>query len=227
MAATETPPLARGIRGFFRFQLEDDGNTPACAGNTHGAKDRRQSPRKHPRLRGEYYAGLRSVGAGLETPPLARGIRREARRRQAVRGNTPACAGNTCFRSGDLRRNRKHPRLRGEYTSSMLSQTLLLETPPLARGIRREPIGALQGSGNTPACAGNTRSEGRSTAHPRKHPRLRGEYYRYFPGTVTGKETPPLARGIRDRASARSDSAGNTPACAGNTAFWMMNINAL
>ena len=50
-----------------------------------------------------------------------------------------------------------------------------------------------------------------------KHPRLRGEYYRYFPGTVTGKETPPLARGILNPEELGPRHVRNTPACAGNT----------
>ena len=72
--------------------------------------------RKHPRLRGEDSTPMTSSLSVMETPPLTRGRRREARGLGRRLGNTPAYAGKTGGEPPAAPRRRKHPRLRGEDT---------------------------------------------------------------------------------------------------------------
>ena len=215
--AVETPPLARGILILQATNLPGHGNTPACAGNTAGSACRAGDHRKHPRLRGEYIVNEPGDVGGLETPPLARGIRKRVPGLEVDHGNTPACAGNTTIPQWAGPLTRKHPRLRGEYGIASGVHTMAKETPPLARGIPSPSVRSAHTSGNTPACAGNTAAVEKSPRLSRKHPRLRGEYPIRFSSSRSCWETPPLARGIPARVRRKLPRRGNTPACAGNT----------
>ena len=114
----ETPPLARGrLAGTLRPDRHQR-NTPAYAGKT------------------EREDGI--VSEALETPPLARGRPAYLPLKQTCFGNTPACAGKTWRRSCATRSTRKHPRLRGEDSTSAVPPVASTETPPLARG--RPPV---------------------------------------------------------------------------------------
>ena len=234
---SETPPLARGIPNGPRRNGGGHRNTPACAGNTLALSCGFSRSEKYPRLRGEY-APVRSFMRGsVETPPLARGILTSRASNQVIRGNTPACAGNTARSSELSERSRKHPRLRGEYAHDISASGVVTETPPLARGIptrrserglftetpppaRGIPSGGRRGvllGGNTPACAGNTGHRPLGARQSRKHPRLRGEYCAIGRLARRRQETPPLARGILNFNISTSVVFRNTPACAGNT----------
>ena len=91
----ETPPLARG-RPFRRHRSRRwHRNTPACAGKTASTSTKTNSPRKHPRLRGEDLKIMFTVLPVMETPPLARGRHHSAIADDELAGNTPACAGKT------------------------------------------------------------------------------------------------------------------------------------
>ena len=110
-------------------------------------------------MRGEYvFRHTRRVPA-IGSPPLARGIRRTLSETAAKTGITPACAGNTAGGAPDLRCNRDHPRLRGEYLFQRYNGLHSAGSPPLARGIliSASDCGLLDGI--TPACAGNTLKE--------------------------------------------------------------------
>ena len=132
-------------------------------------------------MRGEYvFRHTRRVPA-IGSPPLARGIRRTLSETAAKTGITPACAGNTAGGAPDLRCNRDHPRLRGEYLFQRYNGLHSAGSPPLARGIliSASDCGLLDGI--TPACAGNTSTSSSSTATHGDHPRLRGEYTKRIP----------------------------------------------
>ena len=90
-----SPPLARGIRGYYVILFSDERITPACAGNTLKSDDFGALLKDHPRLRGEYKAKIPGVGPKKGSPPLARGILTTAISSILLFGITPACAGNT------------------------------------------------------------------------------------------------------------------------------------
>ncbi len=91
--------------------------------------------RDHPRLRGEYDAMKNYPGQHCGSPPLARGIRRPHKTRKGANRITPACAGNTAPLQVLQLESRDHPRLRGEYIMSNMLISVILGSPPLARGI--------------------------------------------------------------------------------------------
>src|SRR5690606_13439982 len=76
---------------------------------------------------------------------------------------------------------------------------------------------AFRSPGNTPACAGKTRSQGDPDGFRREHPRVRGEDFARAPGNVCPSGTPPRARGRLAGDEHRVVVFGNTPACAGKT----------
>ena len=191
-----SPPLARGIPPSLVSWCPLSGITPACAGNTKALLPGACIIWDHPRLRGEY---LSNVGSGVVqagSPPLARGIPLNAV--CGVLGNriTPACAGNTVFKSIAAARSWDHPRLRGEYLKINAMRLKQQGSPPLARGIPQADQQELSAVGITPACAGNTSSEYGGTDVRRDHPRLRGEYNKWQTQLYPLIGSPPLARGI-------------------------------
>ena len=98
-----------------------------------------------------------------------------------VGGITPACAGNTKITRCFVDAHWDHPRLRGEYRSTGKIATVLLGSPPLARGIQEQLAGFKDVDGITPACAGNTLPFYVPIDEAEDHPRLRGEYLPLFP----------------------------------------------
>ena len=86
-------------------------------------------------MRGEYDSRFLCGIIALGSPPHARGIRIGRSARVDRGGITPACAGNTrpVFYSFDF--SRDHPRMRGEYSYSVLPFSASLGSPPHARGI--------------------------------------------------------------------------------------------
>ena len=148
-------------------------------------------------MRGEYSGLFALCGCPQGSPPLARGIHSYNQTYYRLLGITPACAGNTSrnFLYGHM--SMDHPRLRGEYLSSILSLSLFVGSPPLARGIPHHSAAIHQRIGITPACAGNT---SRKCCISR---------------CVEG--SPPLARGIQRQPMHDCVLRGITPACAGNT----------
>ena len=94
-----SPPLARGIQKTHGRQKKERRITPACAGNTIAVSFSPPTPRDHPRLRGEYFDSPFCSPQCLGSPPLARGILKFYCHCFALRGITPACAGNTLKKS--------------------------------------------------------------------------------------------------------------------------------
>ena len=175
LAGIGSPPLARGTVRNLLLTLCLMGITPACAGNRFAEAQRRPAHGDHPRLRGEQGVLHRAPLLGLGSPPLARGtVMYRLPKSPAVR-ITPACAGNRLSQSNVHASPQDHPRLRGEQIAVLEEALNMLGSPPLARGTDTISDPDDNGSGITPACAGN-----RGKAHPqgvkaRDHPRLRGE----------------------------------------------------
>ena len=74
-----------------------------------------QSPRAHPRVRGEHYDKRMGFNTDTGSSPRARGAHGIRRRYDVDRGLIPACAGSTRpppYGRGDAG---AHPRVRGEH----------------------------------------------------------------------------------------------------------------
>ena len=118
--------------------------------------------------------------------------------------------------------------MRGEDSAAPRSARPYRGTPPRARGRQNRCRRGPGGSGNTPACAGKTAMLAAHDAAVREHPRVRGEDRTIESALCTWKGTPPRARGRHSFYSGGTNTAGNTPACAGKTelvthheaAFW-------
>ena len=151
-----SPPLARGIPGVQKEKGGAERITPACAGNTKTELHKHWVRQDHPRLRGEYSLLSAACSFVWGSPPLARGIPRHDFIINALVGITPACAGNTPLMSSVRTAPRDHPRLRGEYFCRLPHFTIIIGSPPLARGIRICLIIPQSSPRITPACAGNT-----------------------------------------------------------------------
>ena len=171
-----SPPHARGTRRRSISRDRSRRITPACAGNTRTRPARSRSGRDHPRMRGEHPDTLMVMLRAIGSPPHARGTRDLRRPAVAVRGITPACAGNT-ERGGAMQRNDEdHPRMRGEHSLLRDFQSLFGGSPPHARGTRAQFAVARRGVRITPACAGNTTGRRSPPAGDWDHPRMRGEH---------------------------------------------------
>ena len=149
-------------------------------------------------MRGEYQARLSRQLLTIGSPPLARGVHLRRFGRQSQIRITPACAGSTARGNVFLQRFQDHPRLRGEYFISLGTDTEILGSPPLARGV----LSIFQKLRNliriTPACAGSTLFVDNSFAANRDHPRLRGEYLPQQEVLCVVSGSPPLARGVQE-----------------------------
>ena len=211
----ETPPLARGSANTQTSPFCGYGNTPACAGIGRQRMFSPRSFRKHPRLRGDRLEVVEGMQFDRETPPLARGSVGVMDEQQRMDGNTPACAGIGPASRLPGRRNRKHPRLRGDRSLRSTACPSGPETPPLARGSAWRARVALARARNTPACAGIGLGAIRGLFYGRKHPRLRGDRHALSIRVNRNPETPPLARGSATRTQGPFRVCGNTPACAG------------
>ena len=114
-----SPPHARGI--LYAEDVEEVAPriTPACAGNTTVAYLSSSSKRDHPRMRGEYACVELKQAVDRGSPPHARGIHPCLIAAVFHTGITPACAGNTRRPSRHRRPTRDHPRMRGEYVTTL------------------------------------------------------------------------------------------------------------
>ena len=110
----------------------------------------------HPRLRGEYLAISIILEVILGSPPLTRGIQRQAGVVGHTVGITPAYAGNTGTDPQHTTRDQDHPRLRGEYPDNAGGGYVNTGSPPLTRGIHIRETESMENRRITPAYAGNT-----------------------------------------------------------------------
>ena len=91
-----------------------NGLIPAHAGKTTSARQASQSPRAHPRSRGENCPGLGAQVPAWGSSPLTRGKPWTSRRSTRLRGLIPAHAGKTPQATYQALDTRAHPRSRGE-----------------------------------------------------------------------------------------------------------------
>ena len=212
-----SPPHSRGIPLPVLTEWSLARLTPAFAGNTSGTRSLVSAAGAHPRIRGEYSTGYQTIFTPMGSPPHSRGIPvhllalifRE-RLTPAFAGNTPPRAVRSCLR-------RAHPRIRGEYRSTISIWAAPPGSPPHSRGIQGRRSQAPRARRLTPAFAGNTRSLRSISLRVAAHPRIRGEYPRFFSISTRSRGSPPHSRGIQIRAPEIRAPERLTPAFAGNT----------
>ena len=88
---------------------------------------------------------------------------------------TPAYAGKSDNKVGEIAEWEDHPRLCGEKDSPLLNSTLILGSPPPMRGKDREPADTGCTDGITPAYAGKSSRIANIRAASEDNPRLCGE----------------------------------------------------
>ena len=109
-----SPPHARGRRESHLRRWEESGITPACAGKTVTSSQRPTCSKDHPRMRGEDDAAVLDDEIIVGSPPHARGRPTGFEELLNALRITPACAGKTSLTSAFARKERDHPRMRGE-----------------------------------------------------------------------------------------------------------------
>ena len=97
-----SPPLTRGIHRDDLQALLQAGFTPAHAGNTESVPAMFLQAQVHPRSRGEYARVLQLNPFSQGSPPLTRGILMRDIKDLCARRFTPAHAGNTMLKSGEV-----------------------------------------------------------------------------------------------------------------------------
>ncbi len=168
-------------------------------------------------MRGEHVSSASNASISSGSPPHARGTQVSRKFRDDLLGITPACAGNTKNESVPTDRAWDHPRMRGEHSTRRRKKQREAGSPPHARGTRLDGAKQRRTVRITPACAGNTPQQIRSSKVLRDHPRMRGEHSakeieKHFP-----QGSPPHARGTQLQVIKLYLQHGITPACAGNT----------
>ena len=139
--------------------VDEEGNrgiTPAYAGTTSLIQFLIKFYQDHPRLRGNYFTAWPYFILAWGSPPLTRELPLPSVSTGGFVGITPAYAGTTYFFSLILRLNRDHPRLRGNYQSTLYLPLLKSGSPPLTRELLTAKIYIKRIYGITPAYAGTT-----------------------------------------------------------------------
>ena len=129
-------------------------NIPAYAGRTSAAWRSNNKPQKHPRIRGENRSGRIALRAATEASPHTRGKLNGSDYNPRLARNIPAYAGKALALRFFLNWFWKHPRIRGESLSTVMSLALSMETSPHTRGKREPAADRVHDAGNIPAYAG-------------------------------------------------------------------------
>ncbi len=93
-SASGPPPRTRGTHGRAERVGQAAGTTPAYAGNAGTRMSALDTPRDHPRVRGERLSLTTEDEDTLGPPPRTRGTRHRGDRGGCEQGTTPAYAGN-------------------------------------------------------------------------------------------------------------------------------------
>ena len=149
-----SPPHTRGR--FFPRSVRYSGRrfTPAYAGKIWRLCVYIPGKRVHPRIRGEDKALYSAPDMLMGSPPHTRGRSLLSRLLRRAARFTPAYAGKIPVSLILLDRNEVHPRIRGEDSSSTVSASSVIGSPPHTRG--RSSANHVCGRvfGFTPAYAG-------------------------------------------------------------------------
>ena len=194
-----------------------NGIIPAYAGNTPDVARRACLSGDHPRVCGEHPLWLSRSRFGVGSSPRMRGTLCRCCRTRFRLGIIPAYVGNTDLTSGEQNSTRDHPRVCGEHGEIDVCMAGNMGSSPRMRGTRQERVERRGRLGIIPAYAGNTRRESTAAQYPEDHPRVCGEHFHSWFGTVHGLGSSPRMRGTRNINPRRTFRMGIIPAYAGNT----------
>ena len=122
-------PLTRGIHPDAILCTNVQRFIPAHAGNTAASSLLLAATKVHPRSRGEYLACKLFSDCGVGSSPLTRGIRICLYAISLVYRFIPAHAGNTENGRRTCKKEKVHPRSRGEYTKKSLILSHFFQHP--------------------------------------------------------------------------------------------------
>ena len=105
----------------------------------------------------------------------------------------------------------------GEHLAGAAGDVLAQGSSPRVRGTRGGVRSGRAVRGIIPACAGNTRREGRSVRRSRDHPRVCGEHLGGCHAGAVQDGSSPRVRGTPCHGLHHACRPGIIPACAGNT----------
>ena len=149
---------------------------PARAGFTTPTASTGSTTWDHPRSRGVYVDGFRSIHRFGGSSPLARGLRQRNRCEADQLRIIPARAGFTLLRWRPAQPRPDHPRSRGVYPSRLPAGAPGLGSSPLARGLQLMTALDADAIGIIPARAGFTGRASSARSSAGDHPRSRGVY---------------------------------------------------
>ena len=107
--------------------------------------------------------------------------------------------------------------MRGEHGAMADATATVTGSSPHARGTQRAASPIATAARIIPACAGNTRRDGRRRSWGSDHPRMRGEHPDMPHASHGAHGSSPHARGTHLYIELQRSTARIIPACAGNT----------
>ena len=176
-----SPPRVRGKDVIIRRLYPQYGITPACAGKSHQAGNRRRTRWDHPRVCGEKKRACPVYLRFLGSPPRVRGKEVANATLENSAGITPACAGKSLHPNAVQASAWDHPRVCGEKLMISSAKVLLLGSPPRVRGKGGRLHRSRLRRRITPACAGKRGNPNTGTYDSRDHPRVCGEKTKKIP----------------------------------------------
>ena len=210
-------PLARGLRTEEYNRRSGRRIIPARAGFTPVRIPTSFTDADHPRSRGVYFPEQVGCVAAVGSSPLARGLHSMKSGAHVKARIIPARAGFTALIALAFCWDKDHPRSRGVYSFSHLSDRHRQGSSPLARGLPNPDHGVLTLAGIIPARAGFTDATTPIQFTVPDHPRSRGVYSLGALQTPAPQGSSPLARGLRRRFPPSSSWPRIIPARAGFT----------
>ena len=210
-------PLTRGAPPGRPEISHGGGLIPAHAGSTRRSSRFSRATTAHPRSRGEHDEVDTLIYDEAGSSPLTRGAPELGGRGRGWGGLIPAHAGSTRLRRCGLRRQRAHPRSRGEHSFQIVSGLFDQGSSPLTRGAPISPNLPTKLIGLIPAHAGSTPRSQTGAWCTRAHPRSRGEHSKQRSACASSCGSSPLTRGAPCRLRAGRGRQRLIPAHAGST----------
>ena len=231
-------PLARGLQHHDCHRRHPGRIIPARAGFTSSGRGWWSWRPDHPRSRGVYSTPRTASHRSSGSSPLARGLLNPAQHRAIARRIIPARAGFTPAPDRPSHVRQDHPRSRGVYwghdvddwdhagiiparagfTAGAADPAGAAADHPRSRGVYVGQIGPVVVHLRIiPARAGFTCSEPSRARPGADHPRSRGVYCGTSTGSMGGRGSSPLARGLRLAEYEPIHADGIIPARAGFT----------
>ena len=212
-----SPPRVRGTDFCCLFESITNRITPACAGNSKKEEPTWNKPQDHPRVCGEQHLSAPPISPSPGSPPRVRGTVNGLYQSYYRMRITPACAGNRSHPASCSDLPWDHPRVCGEQLSGAACRHAGGGSPPRVRGTGIRRCISSAHSRITPACAGNSPSDGAKGGNQQDHPRVCGEQFIVAVAHDDAGGSPPRVRGTGKAFERSARFSRITPACAGNS----------